>query len=276
MKNFHKIAALSVALFLAAVCFTGCRNNPASTDVGVISVTVQSTLSLVVGDSEILTATIFPAIATNKNVSWKSDKPAVATVDAVTGKVTAVAAGTATITATTEDGGKIASCEITVTDATIEGAMYVGYFGGELVKSASGVWKFTRKLYIQDRDESTGIEWATESSATNVTDMMDGKGNTWKLRSADYPAANLCFEKNSNVTGVSDLNYIWYLPAQNQLLATSVVYNSFETNEIWGPYWSATEVYPSSTWYVGGNSIYGVFNVQDKSSVLRVRCVREL
>ena len=73
----------------------------------------KSSLELIEGASETLVATITPANASNKNVSWKSSNTSVATVD-VTGKVSAVKAGTATITVTTEDGGKTATCEVTV------------------------------------------------------------------------------------------------------------------------------------------------------------------
>ena len=78
----------------------------------------KSTLTLKVGASETLTATIAPADATNKNVTWKSSDAAVATVDA-NGKVTGVKAGTATITVTTEDGGKTATCAVTVKAAAV-------------------------------------------------------------------------------------------------------------------------------------------------------------
>ena len=71
-------------------------------------------LDLTVGDTQTLTATITPDDANNKNVSWSSDKPSVATVDE-NGKVTAVAAGTANITVKTVDGEKTAVCTVTVT-----------------------------------------------------------------------------------------------------------------------------------------------------------------
>ena len=87
--------------------------------VAVTGVTLnKSTLTLNVGASETLTATVAPADATNKNVTWASSDAAIATVDA-NGKVTGVKAGTATITVTTEDGGKTATCQVTVKANTV-------------------------------------------------------------------------------------------------------------------------------------------------------------
>ena len=95
----------------------------------------KETLSLYTGDTASLTATVQPEDATNKNVTWSSDKPEVATVE--NGKVTAVGAGTATITVSTEDGEKTATCTVTVTDKTYAisadttalnfGSAYTGY-----------------------------------------------------------------------------------------------------------------------------------------------------
>ena len=84
----------------------------------VTNITLDKTeLSLSIGDSETLTATIEPNNATNKNVTWSSNNEAVATVD--NGKVTAVKEGTTTITVTTEDGGKKATCTVTVTHSMV-------------------------------------------------------------------------------------------------------------------------------------------------------------
>ena len=74
----------------------------------------QSAISLTVGGNETLIPTITPENATNKNLTWASDAENIATVD-TTGKVTAVAPGTANITVTTEDGGFTATCAVTVT-----------------------------------------------------------------------------------------------------------------------------------------------------------------
>ena len=66
-----------------------------------------------IGNTLTLTATVLPADATDKSVSWSSDKEAVVTVDAY-GRVTAKGNGKATITVTTKDQGKSATCVITV------------------------------------------------------------------------------------------------------------------------------------------------------------------
>lgn len=76
----------------------------------------RSALTLIEGGTAQLTATVEPIDATNQNVTWSSSAPGVATVDA-SGNVTAVAEGTATITATTDDGGKTATCTVTVAHA---------------------------------------------------------------------------------------------------------------------------------------------------------------
>ena len=91
----------------------------AQTNVPVTGVTLSQTeLSLTEGGTAQLTATVLPDNATNRNVTWSSNAPGVATVDS-SGKVTAVAPGTATITVTTVDQSKTATCEVTVTAATV-------------------------------------------------------------------------------------------------------------------------------------------------------------
>ena len=78
----------------------------------------KTTLALAVGAKQQLTATVAPEGATNKNITWSTSDAKVATVSA-SGEVTAVGAGTATITATTEDGSKKATCAVTVTAANV-------------------------------------------------------------------------------------------------------------------------------------------------------------
>lgn len=73
----------------------------------------KAELTLDEGSTETLVATVSPEDATNKNVAWTSSDEAVATVDK-DGKVSALKVGKTTITATTEDGKKTATCEVTV------------------------------------------------------------------------------------------------------------------------------------------------------------------
>ncbi len=99
----------------------------AQTAVAVTGVTLnKTTLTLTVGSSETLTATVAPANATNQAVAWSSGAPAIATVDA-NGKVTAVTEGRVTITVTTGDGGKTATCEVTVTAAPAPGGLTIAF-----------------------------------------------------------------------------------------------------------------------------------------------------
>ena len=80
----------------------------------VTSVSLNKTeLTIEKGKSEILTATVSPSDATNKAVTWQSSNTAVATVDQ-NGKVTAKELGNVTITVTTKDGSKTATCSVTV------------------------------------------------------------------------------------------------------------------------------------------------------------------
>lgn len=73
----------------------------------------KATSSIAVGGSDTLVATVTPNDATDKSVTWSSSDDEVATVE--DGVVTAVAAGTATITVTTTDGDFTDTCEVTVT-----------------------------------------------------------------------------------------------------------------------------------------------------------------
>jgi len=78
----------------------------------------KSSLSLNKGESAQLTATVLPENATNKNVTWSSLKQSVATVDQ-NGNVTAKSAGNVEIAVTTEDGGYMAICKVTVTEKSV-------------------------------------------------------------------------------------------------------------------------------------------------------------
>ena len=73
----------------------------------------EENISMNVGDSDILTVTITPDNATNQNITWSSSDESIVTVNSE-GEIEGISSGNTTITATTKDGNKKATCEITV------------------------------------------------------------------------------------------------------------------------------------------------------------------
>ena len=132
-------------------------------------------LSLEVGAESTLIATVTPTTATNKKVSWASDKPNIATV--ANGLVTAVAVGTATITVTTSaDNTKTDTVTVTVTESAI---------------AVTGVTLDKEELSLEVGAESTLIATVTPTTATN-------KEVTW---ASDKP--NIATVDNGLVTAVA-------------------------------------------------------------------------
>ena len=155
---------------------------PAS--VPVTGVTLDKTsLTLQETGSDTLTATVEPADATNKNVTWQSDNANVATVQ--NGTVNAVGAGKATITVTTADGGKIATCEVTVTH-------------GNMVHTPKKVATCTA--------EGNTEYWTCEACGKYFSDA-EGKTEI-ELSSTVIPAAGHRFSGGTcTVCGAPDPNY---------------------------------------------------------------------
>jgi hypothetical protein len=139
------------------------------------------TLTLTAGGAtSTLAATVAPAGATNKAVTWSTSADTVATVDS-SGVVTPVGAGTATITVTTADGSKTATCAVTVTAATVissGGGGVVSYTPTVQTEAASTV---TANSAVLNGDITSddgynitdyGFLWGTSSSSlTNKLDV---------------------------------------------------------------------------------------------------------
>ncbi|MBQ6977145.1 MAG: Ig-like domain-containing protein [Paludibacteraceae bacterium] len=171
----------SCAVTIQAVAVTGVSINPTSAN-------------LQIGGSTDLTYTILPANATDKSVSWSSSNTAVATVN--DGHVTALTAGTATITVTTTDGNKTATCSVTVTAGPpvphttltthvpeiYEAKDIAGGYGGELSviggreyevfyagRYDNGGTKLT--IHVNPIDKSHGV---TKNETSNAYEAIDG------------------------------------------------------------------------------------------------------
>ena len=134
----------------------------------------KNTLSLTVGGKDTLIATVAPTNASNQKVSWSTSSDKIASVDS-NGNVTAVAQGSATITATTEDGKKTATCSVTVTAST------VAVTGVKLDKSSATV----------------NVNGTTQLTATVEPSNAANKSVTWK--SSNTGVATV--DANGKVTG---------------------------------------------------------------------------
>ena len=176
----------------------------AGTRVESIKLSNQS-LSITIGEDYQLSAEITPSNATNKKINWSSNNINVATVDE-SGKVTGIKDGYARITATTEDGGKIDFCEVTVTknaDMTYD-------------LTASG----TKDGYGYV-DLGLSVKWATHNIGTNT---IEGIG--------EYYAWGESEPYNSELTYI---NYGWsHSPCSPDAVLASI----YDTaTEKWGKSW---------------------------------------
>lgn len=145
-KSFIALA-IGTLLCLTLIVTTANAVTVAKSIVKVTSVRLSKTKNvLVVNKTDILKATISPSNATNKAVVWNSSNVKVAKVDKL-GKVTAVGAGTATITVTTVDGSKRVTCVVTVTKPSTK-AVYNGSAIKEKVRTIEGVFDFNGQLAL--------------------------------------------------------------------------------------------------------------------------------
>ena len=133
---------------------------------------------LTVNGQTTLTATVVPANATNKTVTWTSSAPAVATV--VNGVVTALSAGTAVITATTEDGGFTATYSLTVKVATVDVLATYGYADNTRLSTSSGSEKTATGYVTIGHTAPIPVDKTTypNGATLRVTGAVDVVGNS--------------------------------------------------------------------------------------------------
>ncbi len=215
--------------------------------VAVTSIKLNKTsATLKKGGTLTLTPTIAPANAVNKTVTWTSSNTSVAAVS--NGKVTAKAAGTATITAKTNNG-KTASCKITVTadlinNATVTSAVLVGNSVKIYGKASGGKAPYTYK-YMYKRTANSVWNYLGENKFVSETSksfkptsaavfdvkviVKDSLGNqtekTFKTRSVDLKNNSAISAKNAKVgqkvtingkaSGSSEYKYTYMYKKEN-------------------------------------------------------------
>ena len=124
----------------------------------------KEAIQLKVGKTTKLTATVEPDNATDKTVVWSSGDETVATVSE-DGTVTAVAEGTATITAGTPDGAQTATCTVTVIAATAATEYY------EKVTSAPEDWSGEYLIVYEDGSVAFDGSLSTLDAAGNTIEV---------------------------------------------------------------------------------------------------------
>ncbi|MCM1092308.1 MAG: Ig-like domain-containing protein, partial [Muribaculum sp.] len=125
----------------------------------------QTSLKLLPGQSETLTATVTPDDPDGEPVVWSSDKPDVATVDE-NGKVTAASLGDAVITASYM--GKTASCKVAVRDYSIDRTELLF----DLAEGAQ-----TETLTVSDGIQTvTDVTWSSTDESVAKVSKKDGRG----------------------------------------------------------------------------------------------------
>ncbi len=209
----------------------------------VASVTLdRSFLTMETEQTYTLSATITPSNANHQSAHWWSDDESVAVVDH-DGKVTALSAGTATITAMA--GMQVATCEVTVTAAS-ENKDYIDEYGvnhGQGIKIGETVWAPVNCGYHKD-DFKYGklYQWGRkygQGYSGPLYDVNGSKVDTYSdatvpmIESGPVSLATGQSESNSNVfyTSASDYNYDW---------------SSSQNDKLWN---SGTEEEPIKTEY---------------------------
>ena len=151
----------------------GSINDVCVVTVSAISVTGvrldKELLELSVGGSSVLKATVLPANATNTNCTWSSSNEGVATV--ANGIVSAEAAGECTITVTTEDGNKTATCAVTVKANTIAVTGVTLSPSGSKSVALNETLSFTATVQPTNASIKT-VSWS--SSNPSVATVTDG------------------------------------------------------------------------------------------------------
>ena len=196
----------------------------------------KSTDSLKVGQMDYLNTIVYPSVSTDQTVTWTTSNSKIATVDD-NGNVTAISVGTATITATTEDGNKTASCKITVSPAVKVTKITLSKSKDTLTV---GCYDYLNAMVTPNNATNQSVKWTT--SNPNVVTLLDDGGlyavgvgtATITATTADGSKTATCAVKINSpvaVTSVALSKTKSTLKVGGYVCLNTYVYPSFATNQ---------------------------------------------
>ncbi len=184
----------------------------------------ENSKTLEEGDSFILTPTIAPSNAKNKNVIWTSSNTSIATVN--NGEVQAKKTGECTITATTEDGSFNGSCKVTVTPISVKD-IQIDNQSLDILLNETATLAYS--IFPSDAANKS-VKWES-SDKTIVTVSESGKVNAIKKGSATITVTSIDGGLQSscliNVVEITDMMRL-YFPS-----ASVVSINGYITGSIY-------------------------------------------
>ncbi len=167
----------------------------------------KTTLSLAVGESATLIATVKPDDATDKTVTWSSSDESVAKVD--NGKVTAVKSGTATVTAKCSD--KTTECAVTVT-------VPVSSITLDKTTLSLAVGESATLIATVKPDDATDKTVTWSSSDESVAKVDNGKVTAVNTGAATVTATAAYFSVSCNVAVIHPDNIIYYTSTDGNIV----------------------------------------------------------
>jgi uncharacterized protein YjdB len=224
-------------------------------DIGVTGVALnKESTSIYVGSTEQLTAVVSPENATDKTVVWSSSNEAVATVDQ-TGLVTAVSAGSATITVTTNSNNFTDTCAVTSQAVPAYPALWQGQKTKNGITFTISGNEVTLNGTKNNNDYTAGSAYYTE----NVINIFNAQDYDAWFSLAYGESISLKITKISGThTGLGDSNAaIAIRDPSNNVLATLT--------------WKNLSTSPQTISYTappGGKNIRGIFSYIDTNAVL--------
>ena len=166
----------------------------------------ETNVSLELGKAKQIIHYITPANATNTNVSWMSDNASVVSVN--NGLVTGLAAGTATITVTTADGGFTATCTVTVSDTPINKTLSAVILtesaaSTEEIPAFTATAKYTDRTTEEVTSKATWVSTDTSVATISAGGSMELKAAGKTEVTASYKVDNVTKESNKATVTVS-------------------------------------------------------------------------